>query len=139
MLCCFPFPSLILAEKMGMGPSSSPFVPEKMALVNWEERARCWWGTATGQALRGELGHPPPYLHRAECCPPGPCSQPCSPATCSQTGRPNGRPPGPSRALHTTEGLCDLPAPNLVAIGKGRGWRECVGPIHAPSPDSQCP
>lgn len=106
LLCCFPFPALILAEKMGMEPGGSPFTPEKMALVNWEERARRWWGIATGQAPNGEPGHPPPYLHRAERCPPGPLlPTPCPPATRSQTGRPNGHlpPPAPASAGLSTQ------------------------------------
>lgn len=82
LLCCFPFHSLMLAEKTGMEPSVSHFAPEKMTLVNWEERAKRWQGTAFGQAPSGELGHPPPYLHRAERCPPGPLlptPSPCDP------------------------------------------------------------
>lgn len=52
-----------------------------------------------------------------------------APSPAPRRGGETAAPPAPGR---TTEGLCDLPAPDVVAIGKGRGWRECLGPIHTP-------
>lgn len=55
-----------------MEPNGKPLAPEKITLVNWEGRARRWWGTATDRALSGELEQPPPYLCMAERDPWGP-------------------------------------------------------------------
>lgn len=136
LLRCFLFP-LSEGQKRRGRRRAAPLPHRKRRLVNGEERARRpQVGHSRGPGPEQAAGAPPAIFAQGRVLPPRPLSpipSPCDPLP------PNGRPPGPGRALHTTEGLCDLPAPNLVAIGKGRGWRECVGPIHAPSPDSRCP